>query len=444
MIETQVLKETRQTVFLKGSPAKGLFGATLGFFTGFAAVALFGTTASKFQAVMGLSPMWVALLVAAPSLSGSLLRIPFSAWVDSTGGRKPFQILLATSIVGMAGLLVMISMLYPDRLSFQWYPLLLVLGLLSGCGIATFSVGISQVSYWFPQNKQGAALGMYAGIGNLAPGIFSILLPVALMFWGLAGSYLAWFLFLAAGTAVYFWTGVNAPYFQLLRSGHSPQNARDMARSEGQEMFPAGGLSAALLLSAKTWKTWALAAIYFATFGGFIALTAWLPTYWKGYFSMTPVWAGILTAFYSLLASLFRVWGGKIADRVGGEKTASCSLPLVFAGSCVMVLARSPILAAVGLGLSALGMGITNAAVFKLVPQEIPQAVGGASGWVGGIGALGGFGIPLFFGSFVSRSGHAGYASGFAVFVGLSALSYVSLLVLQRSRKIQKNIHGVK
>ena len=31
---------------LKGTPAQGLFGATLGFFIGFAAVALFGPTAT--------------------------------------------------------------------------------------------------------------------------------------------------------------------------------------------------------------------------------------------------------------------------------------------------------------------------------------------------------------------------------------------------------------
>ena len=33
---------------VKGNPKQGLFGATLGFFAGFAAVALFGTTASPF------------------------------------------------------------------------------------------------------------------------------------------------------------------------------------------------------------------------------------------------------------------------------------------------------------------------------------------------------------------------------------------------------------
>lgn len=61
----------------KGNPQQGLWGATLGFFIGFAAVSLFGPTAIKFKEVMELSPLMIALLVAMPSLSGSLFGVPF-------------------------------------------------------------------------------------------------------------------------------------------------------------------------------------------------------------------------------------------------------------------------------------------------------------------------------------------------------------------------------
>jgi len=227
---------------LQGSPNQGLFAATLGFFSGFAAVALFGPTARTFKDVMGLSPVLVGLLVAAPSLSGSLLRIPFSAWVDTTGGRKPFLVLLGLSIVGMLGLFLTVHFLYPGRLSASFYPLLLVLGVLSGCGIATFSVGISQVSYWFPQARQGWALGTYAGVGNLAPGLFSLVLPLALGSLGLAGAYLAWLIFLVIGTGWYFFAGRNAWYFQLRDQGIPYDEARRRARAYGQELFPAGSL----------------------------------------------------------------------------------------------------------------------------------------------------------------------------------------------------------
>lgn len=79
---------------LKGNSKQGLTGATIGFFVGFAAVALYGSTAAIFKhSFLNLNPILLALLISAPSLSVSLLRIPFAAWVDSTGGRKPFIIL---------------------------------------------------------------------------------------------------------------------------------------------------------------------------------------------------------------------------------------------------------------------------------------------------------------------------------------------------------------
>lgn len=188
---------------VRGTPIQGLAGATLGFFVGFAAVALFGPTARKLAPVLQLSPLQVGFLVAIPSLSGSLLRIPFSAWVDTTGGRKPFLVLLLLSIVGMFSLSLLIFFRYPEGLSPSHFPLILLLGVFCGCGIATFSVGIGQVAYWYPKSRHGTALGVFGGVGNLAPGIFSMILPIALLQIGLAGSYFAWLAFLAAGTALY-------------------------------------------------------------------------------------------------------------------------------------------------------------------------------------------------------------------------------------------------
>jgi len=80
-------------------------------------------------------------------------------------------------------------------------------------------------------------------------------------------------------------------------------------------------------------------------------------------------------------------------------------------------------------------MGVMNAAVFKLVPQEIPQAVGGAAGWVGGLGALGGFVLPPVLGVFVETQGEVGYARGFLVFLGLALLCLALAVVIIRTRK---------
>ena len=417
---------------LKGTPNKSLFAATLGFFFGFAAVALFGPTASRFQEVMHLSPLMVAFLVAAPALSGSLLRIPFSAWVDTTGGRKPFLVLMVLSLLGMAGLLTVVYFLYPAHLSRGIYPVLLALGVLCGCGIATFSVGISQVSYWFPQAKQGRALAIFAGCGNLAPGIFSLLLPIALITLSLAKAYLAWLAFLAIGTILYFLLGRNAWYFQLVEHGVEADEARRTSRERGQTLFPAGSLKDSLRISARVWKTWALVWIYFTTFGGFIALTAWLPTYWKSYYGVSVITAGLLTALYSIVTSVVRIAGGIISDRLerGGENTAILALLIMLVGALVMTGTTQFELALPGEILLAIGMGVCNAAVFKLVPQAVPQAVGGAAGWVGGLGALGGFVLPPVMGFAVSDLGNRGYPIGFIVFVFLSifALSMVWIL----------------
>jgi NNP family nitrate/nitrite transporter-like MFS transporter len=419
-----------------GSPRQALWSATLGFFAGFAAVALYGPSASRFQQVMQLGPMAVGLLVAAPSLSGSLLRIPFSAWVDTTGGRKPFLVLMSLSVVGMLGLSLVAQFLYPQHLGAASYPLLLLLGVLCGCGIATFSVGISQVSYWFPQARQGRALAIFAGIGNLAPGLFSMLIPIALVSLGLAKSYFAWLGFLAIGTLLYFLLGRNAWYFQFLRQGIAPQEARQKASALGQELFPAGTFKDSLQISARVWKTWALVWIYFTTFGGFMALTAWLPTYWVNFYGLTIVKAGLLTAAYSVLASAIRVLGGVLSDQLqeGGENTAILALFIMLMGAMVMTTTRQFELAVPGEILLAIGMGICNAAVFKMVAHKIPHAIGGAAGWVGGLGAFGGFVIPPVMAFAVHNLGTPGYAIGFVTFIFLALFSLSMVWILKYAR----------
>lgn len=417
----------------KGSPQQGLIGATVAFFIGFAAVSLFGPTAKKLQDIMGLTPTMVGFLVAVPSLSGSLLRIPFAAWVDTTGGRKPILVLLAASIVGMAGLTALMFLLYPGGMTAGLYPLLLVLGMLSGCGIATFSPGIGQVSYWFPQRRQGFALGTYAGVGNLAPGIFSFLLPLALAALGLPGSYLVWLLLLIAGAVLYFFIGRNAWYFQALAAGADPQRARSLAQAQGQEIFPARSTRESLIISARVGKTWLLVAIYFTTFGGFIAMTSWLPTYWTAFYGVSAVAAGLYTAMYSISTSVFRVLGGGVSDRLGGERTLQLALIVMLAGAGLLSFAHAPVLSIIATLIMALGMGVANAAVFKLVAKEVPQAVGGASGWVGGLGAFGGFALPPVLSVFVRLGGQAGYATGFLTYVVIAALALALAWVLGRS-----------
>lgn len=407
---------------LKGNPTAGLAMATWGFFIGFAAVALYGPAAHYLQEGMKVSGIMLGLLVAAPQLTGSLLRIPFGAWVDRSGGRTPMLTLFALSLIGMWGLVYILFTV--QELKPNMYPVILLFGFLSGCGVASFSVGIPQVSYWFPQNKQGTALGLYGGVGNLAPGLFTLLLPIAIGVWGLAGSYLAWLVFLLVGAIVYAILTHDAYFFQLRRQGLVKEQALEYARGQGQVLFPKGSFWTALGSAAAEPRTWGLVALYFTSFGGFLALTAWFPTYWMNLHHMSIKAAGVLGGLaFSLLAAAIRVYGGVLSERFGGERVAFASFIGVLVGAVLLTFFVNFGVNLAGAIAIALGMGVANAAVFKMVPKFVPEAVGGASGWVGGLGALGGFVIPPILGAFVDVLGPRGYAGGFFVYVVLAVFS---------------------
>jgi len=405
---------------LRGTPTSGLWMGTWGFFIGFAAVSLYGPAARYFQSSMEISGVLLGLLVAAPQLTGSLLRIPFGAWVDKGGGRLPMLTLFVISLVGMWGLVFILYSVHD--LTLKTYPAILLFGFMSGCGVASFSVGIPQVSYWFPQNRQGTVLGTYGGVGNLAPGLFTLLLPFAIAAWGLTGSYFAWFLFLLVGAIIYAWLTRDAYFFQLRKKGVPVEEAKRVARQCGQELFPKESVWQALGHAAEKQRTWGLVFLYFTSFGGFLALTAWFPTYWINLHDIDIKTAGVLGGLgFSLLAAAIRVFGGVISERFGGERVALGAFTAVLVGALLLTLVTRFGINLLGEVVIALGMGIGNAAVFKMVPKYVPDAVGGASGWVGGLGALGGFVIPPILGLFVDVLGPVGYARGFFVYAVLGA-----------------------
>ncbi len=412
--------------YARSSKAGALAWTTLAFFAGFAGVSAFGPVVGKLKKTMALDPLLMGLLAASPALTGSLLRIPFGAMVDRIGGRKPILILLSLAGAGVAGITIMFAALGPPQASH--YFLFLLFGILSGCGIAIFSVGIPTVSYWYPQKQQGTALALYAGLGNMAPGIFALLLPVMVERLGFGPSYVIWFSFLTLLTALFLLFMKDAPYFQYREMGIDIDKDALVVVC-GEELFPSGTAAASLRKAAAQWRTWILTALYFVSFGGFIALTVWLPTFWSERFQTSLVAAGSLAALYSLSTSLWRVCGGVVSDRVGGEKTVFASFLVMALASLLMLLSESMSIAVAAEMLLALGMGFANAAVFKLVPKYAPQTVGGSAGIVGGLGAFGGFVLPPLMGLFVTWFGSRGYSLGFSVFLGL-ALASVALIVL--------------
>ena len=427
-------EETENVCYAESTPAKALTWTTLAFFGGFAGVSAFGPIVTRLRETMEISPLLMGLLAASPALSGSLLRIPFGAMVDRMGGKRPILILLGLAFAGIAGITMMFGI--TEAPTVDEYPLFLLFGVLCGCGIATFSVGIPSVSYWYPQKKQGTALAMYAGLGNLAPGMFALLLPFLVQSLGFTVSYVLWSGLLLALFGLIFSFMKDAPYFQYQKMGLE-LDKEALLLSCGEELFPSGKATDSLIQAASNWRTWVLTFFYFISFGGFIALTVWFPTYWGDLFGLSLVTAGGLTALYSLSCSLLRVVGGRLSDRFGGERVVFGSFVLTAAGA-ILLFSSTRLLATALLGemLMALGMGFANAAVFKLVPQYTPTAVGGAAGIVGGLGAFGGFAIPPLMGLFVEVSGPVGYSRGFAVFVGLSLLALILFAVLSRHRPV--------
>ena len=117
----------------------------------------------------------------------------------------------------------------------------------------------------------------------------------------------------------------------------------------------------------------------------------------------------------------------------GASSAALFSLRLaaVVTAASMLTLTNSFAVSIFSVIVLACGMGFCNAAVFKLVPQIVPDAIGGTAGWIGGIGALGGFVIPPAMALFVNIFETTGYARGFLLFV---LLGVISLIVIGKFR----------
>ena len=415
--------------------------ATLGFYAGLTSIVFYGVAGPAFKESLGLSGVMLGLLLSSPHLSKALLRIPFGAWVDEAGGRKPFLILLGLTVAGMAGLVSLLFLYYPTAFDDRLFLLLLCFGFMGGAGGATFSVGIPQTSYWFPARRQGYALGVYAGAGNIGPGVFNYAIPLLIGFWGLTGAYFAWLIFLVVATAVYALYAVDAYYFQLTKKGIGREEAKDISKRLGQDVFPSGSTWESLKDSAANYRTWVLVFLYVVSFGGgFTALTAWFPTYWALFHGMSLLTAGFIAAVFTVYGSLIRIPGGSLSDRYGGENIAMVSFLVMLLGGAIMAESTSVLPAFLGMMVLGTGMGVANAAVFELVPLYVPDSVGGASGWIGGIGGAGTLVIIPALGTFVDVYGQIGYARGFIVFVVLSGIGAAVSYALKKSAPAARHV----
>jgi NNP family nitrate/nitrite transporter-like MFS transporter len=85
--------------------------------------------------------------------------------------------------------------------------------------------------------------------------------------------------------------------------------------------------------------------------------------------------------------------------------------------------------------LIAVAFGYNNGATMKLVPVYVSKGVGGANGWVGGLGAFGGFVIPPLMGHVVVLSPEHGYGLGFLIFTGLAIINIIIMGMNRRPKQ---------
>jgi len=347
------------------APLRELTLATLAFFLCFAAWGMLSPIAPKLQDQLGLSDTETAIMIALPVVLGSLLRIPLGRLTDRHGGRLMFTGILVFS--ALPPLLVG---------TVASYPLLLLSGLLLGVSGASFAIGVPFVAAWFEGERQGWALGIY-GVGTAGTAVSAFAMPA--LFDG-PGRGVAGVIYAAAllAYAVIWWT--------LARN----------AEAERSEPVP---IREVLRLGPALWQ---LALFYFVTFGGFVAMSIYLPKLLKDWFHYSLTAAGLRTAGFVVVAAVVaRPIGGYLADRIGGYKVMAVAfLGIGLDAMALAWQASDPSIVPTTIICLSLGffLGLGSGAVFKLVPQRFPQATGAATGIVGAAGGLGGFFPPLVLG----------------------------------------------
>jgi NNP family nitrate/nitrite transporter-like MFS transporter len=280
------------------------------------------------------------------------------------------------------------------------YQHLIAYGFFIGIALASFSVGVAFVSRWYSALRQGFALGVY-GAGNIGQSLAAFGSPFIAAAFGVRWGFWTFGVLLTAWLVVFVLLAKNPPRFD------APKTFADTMRP----------------LSDK--RSWVLSLYYFLTFGGFVAMAVYLPIFLTEMFKLTPQDAGLRTAGFVVLATLMRPVGGVLADRVGGRAI----LKWVFPATAVLSLFLAcPMMLTFTIG--ALGMaaaiGLGNGAVFKLVPEYFPKAVGSVTGLVGAAGGLGGFFPPLVLGVIKQETG--AFTFGF-ILLGVFALICFGVLV---------------
>ncbi len=381
--------------FLKSGHAPTLYASFLYFAFSCCIWVLNGAMAPFISETFNLSPAQKGLMLSIPIIAGALMRFPLGLLSQYIGRKN-------ATLVEMG--LIMVAMLF-GFFFVKSFNDLLAMGVLLGIAGASFGVALSLGSGSFPPRHKGLAMGL-VGAGNVGTAVSVLIAPPLAQAFGWVAVY---------GIAA---VAISIPMVVMVIFAKEPDD-RDAHASFKEHiacLFEKDG--------------WAFSLIYAVTFGGFIGLCTFLPTYYYDQFGVSKVQAGQLTMLAAFMGAAVRVLGGWISDRWGGVNTlnlvlCTVAITLVLCGLSTGSLAATTLLIIVCF--AALGAG--NGAVFQLVPLRWPMSTAVAGSMIGEIGALGGGLVPNAMG--LSKQYMGSYSGGFFVFAALSVAMLVMLRVMQ-------------
>jgi NNP family nitrate/nitrite transporter-like MFS transporter len=377
---------------LKGNP-RTLVASFLHFDVCFMLWVLLGALGIYIAEAAQLTPVEKGLVVAIPTLSGSLMRVPMGVLADRFGGRR----------VGAGMLAFLFIPLLLGWRAGDGLPALVAIGLMLGVAGSSFAVALPLVSRWYPPERQGLAMGV-AAAGNTGTVIANLAAPQ------LAGAF-GWHTVLLV--AMLPLAAVLALFLGLARDSPARPHATPIRRH---------------FVTLRHADLWWFCVLYCVTFGGYVGMGSFLPILLHDQYALSPAVAGGLTAAAAFCGSAVRPVGGYVSDRLGGVRVLSVLL-FAIAVSYLLASRLPPISVMVPLLLvwmSCLGRG--NGSVFQLVPQRFSQEIGIATGAVGALGGLGGFAVPILLGGLAQTSGS--FAAGFAILAIVAGAAFAMLRIL--------------
>jgi NNP family nitrate/nitrite transporter-like MFS transporter len=381
--------------FIRSGHAPTLFAAFLYFGFSCGIWVLNGAMAPFISETYGLTPAQKGLMLSIPIFAGALMRFPLGVLAQYIGRKR------ATLVeMGMICIAMVFGVLFVHSFND-----LLAMGVLLGIAGASFGVAMSLGSGSFQPQHKGLAMGI-VGAGNVGTAVSVLIAPPLAQWLGWQAVY---------GIAA---VAILIPATVMIVFAHEPDDRgmRATFREHIACLFESDG--------------WAFSLIYAVTFGGFIGLTSFLPSYYFDQFGVSKVQAGQLTMLAAFMGAALRVVGGWISDRWGGVNTLTVVLLIVAASLLgAAFLDRSLLATTLLLVLCFAALGAGNGAVFQLVPLRWPTTTAVAGSMIGEIGALGGGFVPNLMGTSKQNLGSYGW--------GFIALAAVSLAVLVALRLMQ-------